>query len=132
MFAVNPSSKVPIYLQLKEAIRHQVASGALAPGERMPTVRQLAVDLAVNPNTVARVYAELTAEGYLEARQGSGTFVRAVGPELKAGRRRTITDTLRHALREALGLGYQPDELLRMVAEEIDALSGIDSERSGE
>lgn len=122
MFQVNQESKVPIYLQLKEAIRHRIVTGVLAPGARMPTVRQMAVDLAVNPNTVARVYAELTAEGYLEARQGSGTFVREVGSDLRDSRRRMVTDGLRRALQEALNLGYRPDELLKLVRTEIGLL----------
>jgi len=136
LFKVDSSSRVPLYLQLKENIRHLIASGSLAPSDRLPTVRQLAVDLAINPNTVARVYAELTAEGYLEARQGSGTYVRPVAANLRDTRRLTITDRLRSALREALNLGYTPDELASVVVTEIEALArqrmdaGSDEKRS--
>jgi len=123
LFKVDPTSKIPLYLQLKENIRHLVASGVLAPGTRLPTVRQLAVDLSINPNTVSRVYAELTAEGYLETRQGAGTYVREVGREIKERRRLAITERLRAALREALNLGYKPEELIEVVVKEVESLS---------
>lgn len=132
LFKVDPASKVPIYLQLKENIRHLISSGQLAPDERLPTVRQLAVDLAVNPNTVGRVYSELTSEGYLEARQGSGTFVREVGKELKERRRFAVTESLRESLCEALNLGYEPDDLIQVVIEEVKALSGRRNPRDRE
>jgi GntR family transcriptional regulator len=76
MLTVDPSDPTPLYAQLDRGIRAAIASGRLKPGDRLPTVRQLAVDLRVNANTVAKVYAELERAGVLATRRGIGTFVR--------------------------------------------------------
>jgi GntR family transcriptional regulator len=73
----NPSSGVPIYVQLKEQIRHAVETGALAPVDQLPGIRGLAEDLVINPNTVIKAYRELENEGVLEIRHGLGAFVAA-------------------------------------------------------
>src|SRR3954451_15026064 len=75
MFAIDASDPTPLYAQLERAIRVAIATGRLRVGERLPTVRQLAVDLRVNANTVAKVYGELERAGVLEPRRGVGTFV---------------------------------------------------------
>jgi GntR family transcriptional regulator len=74
-FNLNPKSGVPIYRQIMDQIRHGIASGRLCPGEQLPTVRALAVELAVNPNTVIKAYSLLEQQGVLTTEQGSGTFV---------------------------------------------------------
>src|SRR5262249_36204508 len=74
-FSLNPNSGVPIYRQIQDQIRYGIASGRLQPGEQLPTVRALAVDLSVNPNTVIKAYTELERQGVLTTEQGSGTFV---------------------------------------------------------
>src|ERR1700737_4749124 len=74
-FQLNPKSGVPIYRQIQDLIRYGVASGLLSPGEQLPTVRALAVELAVNPNTVIKAYTELERQGIVTTEQGSGTFV---------------------------------------------------------
>lgn len=74
-FTLNPKSGVPIYRQIMDQIRHGIASGRLCPGEQLPTVRALAVELAVNPNTVIKAYSLLEQQGVLTTEQGSGTFV---------------------------------------------------------
>ena len=71
----NPSSGVPIYLQLMEQVKHGIETGALRPGEQLPGIRPLAIELVINPNTVAKAYRELEHEGVIELRQGSGAFV---------------------------------------------------------
>lgn len=73
----NPSSGVPIYVQLKEQIRHAIETGALAPGDQLPGIRTLAETLVINPNTVIRVYRELEQESVLEIRHGLGAFIAA-------------------------------------------------------
>jgi GntR family transcriptional regulator len=75
MFRLNLESGVPVYRQIIDQVHSGRASGALAPGERLPTVRQMAVDLKVNPNTVVRAYRELELTGFLTTHQGTGTFV---------------------------------------------------------
>jgi GntR family transcriptional regulator len=75
MFRLNLETGVPVYRQIIDQVHAGRASGALRPGERLPTVRQLAVDLKVNPNTVVRAYRELELTGFLTTHQGTGTFV---------------------------------------------------------
>ena len=75
----NPSSGVPIYLQLMEQVKHAIETGALRPGEQLPGIRPLAEELVINPNTVAKAYRELEHEGVIELRQGAGAFVSAQG-----------------------------------------------------
>src|SRR5437868_8018378 len=74
-FLLDANSGVPIYRQIQDQIRYAIALQRLRPGEQLPTVRALAVDLAVNPNTVIKAYSELEREGVLTTEQGSGTFV---------------------------------------------------------
>ena len=71
----NPSSGVPIYVQIKEQIRHAIETGAISPGDQLPGIRSLAEMLIINPNTVIKVYRELEQEGVLEIRHGLGAFV---------------------------------------------------------
>ena len=77
LFRPNPSSGVPIYLQLMEQVKHSIETGALRPGEQLPGIRPLAEELVINPNTVAKVYRELEHEGVIELRHGAGAFVSA-------------------------------------------------------
>ena len=117
MFHINPSDPTPIYAQLERAIKMAIASIRLKPGDRLPTVRQLAVDLRINANTVAKVYAELERSGVLETRRGVGTFV-SDGPHQKASRRdrekdlRALCDRF---LAEAMHLGFTFDETMEQL-----------------
>src|SRR5712691_8159728 len=74
-FRLDMASGVPVYRQIMDQVMGGMASGALAPGDQLPTVRQLAVDLAVNPNTVVRAYRELEFRGVLDTQHGTGTFI---------------------------------------------------------
>jgi GntR family transcriptional regulator len=76
MFYLDPGNPAPIYAQLERAVRTSVAAGWLEPGDQLPTVRQLAVMLKINANTVARAYASLEREGIVETQRGVGTFIR--------------------------------------------------------
>src|SRR5580698_11537071 len=82
LFRPNPASGVPLYLQLMEQVKHAVETGALRAGEQLPTIRKLAEDLVMNPNTVARAYRELEHAGIIEVKHGAGAFVSqsATGP----------------------------------------------------
>src|SRR2546430_14482333 len=75
LLRVNPSSGVPIYLQLMEQVKHAIETGALRPGDQLPGMRPLAEELVINPNTVAKAYRELEHEGVIELRHGAGAFV---------------------------------------------------------
>jgi GntR family transcriptional regulator len=73
---LNPASGVPLYLQLIEHVKHSIETGAMRAGDQLPSVRQMAEDLMINPNTVARAYRDLEQEGVIELKHGSGAFVR--------------------------------------------------------
>ena len=110
---IDSQSGVPFYRQIVEQIKFGVARGRLAPGDRLPTVRQLAVDLAVNPNTVIRAYRQLESEGVIETQQGSGTFVGKERPAIDAlERRRMLDQILTDLLARASSYGFTLDEVL--------------------
>ena len=83
LFRPNPSSGVPIYLQLMEQVKHAIETGALRSGDQLPGIRPLAEELVINPNTVARVYRELEHEGVIVLRHGAGAFVSGHAPAKK-------------------------------------------------
>src|SRR2546423_9865108 len=91
LFRPNPSSGVPIYLQLMEQVKHAIETGALRPGDQLPGMRPLAEELVINPNTVAKAYRELEHEGVTELPHGPGAFVSAIAQA------KTLTDKLRPA-----------------------------------
>lgn len=121
---IEKGSAVPISRQIADQISSLCASGLLKPGARLPSVRELARELAVNQNTVLRVYERLTAEGLLEMRHGQGTFIalRTKRGQLAAQRER-IVDELRQLVRQAIGLGLSVEELHELLDE---ARQGID------
>ena len=119
-FIVDPSSPTPIYAQLDRSIRAAIATGELEAGAQLPTVRQLAVDLAVNANTVARVYAQLERDGVLETRRGVGTFVReSPSPQAtRAHRERELRELIRRFVGDAALLGFTLPELINQLGNE--------------
>jgi GntR family transcriptional regulator len=123
MFRPNPSSGVPIYLQLMEQVKHSIETGALRPGEQLPGIRPLAEELVINPNTVAKAYRELEHEGVIELRQGAGAFVSA------GARARKSTDRLRAGQAEVAAAverlrarGVTDEEIRRMFEAELAGL----------
>jgi GntR family transcriptional regulator len=121
IFTVDPRSGVPLYLQLMEQIKRGIALGTLAPGEQLPTVKALALELTVNPNTVARVYRELERDGVIDTSPGRGSFVLADGAGAEA--RRAAVDVARAAfeaaVREAKSLGLSREETQDLTARTI-------------
>ncbi len=113
-FAVDQSDKTPVYAQLERAIRSAIAAGRLTVGDQLPTVRQLAVDLRVNANTVAKVYAFLERAGVLETRRGVGTFIaaRSDTPQEEALRKTELNRLVDRFLAELSSHGFQADEAL--------------------
>jgi GntR family transcriptional regulator len=116
--SVDPRDATPIYAQLDRGLRAAIATGRLRIGERLPTVRQLAVDLQVNANTVARVYAELERAGVLETRRGIGSFVAAAPGDARPPdeRERRLREFATRVLAEAGTAGFNVDDLLRALA----------------
>jgi GntR family transcriptional regulator len=116
-FMLHPKSGVPIYRQIQDQVRYGIASGRLRPGEQLPTVRALAVDLSINPNTVIKAYSELERQGVLTTEQGSGTFVApqpalALAPEDREAKLRALCAEF---LSQAAQYGFGPEDVLRAV-----------------
>ncbi len=120
MFNVDSKNPTPIYAQLDRSIRAAIATGQLEPGSQLPTVRQLAVDLAVNANTVGRVYTQLERDGVLETRRGVGTFVRELpSPHAAlAHRERELRALIQHFVGDAALLGFTLAELISQLRNE--------------
>jgi len=113
----NPSSGVPIYLQLMEQIKHGIETGALRPGEQLPGIRPLAEELVINPNTVAKAYRELEHEGVIELRHGAGAFVSPNAREKKATDKIRAGQTIVAAAVDRLRASGMTDEEIRRVFE---------------
>ncbi|HVF42114.1 MAG TPA: GntR family transcriptional regulator [Pyrinomonadaceae bacterium] len=110
--SIDASSDVPIFRQIVQQIKTAVAMGRLQPEDPLPSVRQLAVELAVNPNTVAHAYLDLEVEGVIYKRQGAGTFVSTQGVRVsKNERRRVLGELMEKALVEGVNLGLDVEEL---------------------
>ncbi len=118
---INAESGVPIYMQIVDRIRHLVATGALRPGQQLPTIRQLAVDLRVDPNTVARAYAILDSQGVISTQQGRGTYIAEHPDEarLAAFRAEQLRQMMDHAILDALSLGYRAAEVRAAFLEQL-------------
>ena len=128
LFRPNPSSGVPIYLQLMEQVKHGIESGALRPGEQLPGIRPLAEELVINPNTVAKAYRELEHEGVIELRQGAGAFVSDNGPSKKDAERVRAAQTAVAATVDKLRARGVADEDIRRLFEAELAAEGKRSE----
>ncbi|HQN01219.1 MAG TPA: GntR family transcriptional regulator [Candidatus Hydrogenedentes bacterium] len=129
---INPKEGKPIYRQIMDQVKYLIASGRLSPGDELPTVRGLAQDLLINPNTVARAYRELEQAGILVTRQGAGTYVSTQGTPLsREACGRLLLERARALAAEAWHLGYRLEDtlsLLRRAHEEQQAEQHNDKE----
>ena len=117
-FRIDPSSRLPIYRQLRNQFREAVARGILEPEERLPSVRELSRTLVVNPNTIARVYTELEREGLLNTRPGLGVFVAQPKAELtREVRKERLDKLLDEFLTETVHLAFGAAEVVGLVSE---------------
>ena len=122
---IATGSPLPIYRQIAEQIRRAVATGQLAPGEQLPSVRSLAEDLVINPNTVARTYTDLIRDGVLEAQKAKGVFVAQSRPVYtKTELRRRLDGSLQAFVNEGLVLGFTPDELTTALEKKLRQVAG--------
>jgi GntR family transcriptional regulator len=120
LFAIEPANGVPIYEQIARQIKFAIAGGAYRPGEIVPSVRDLAQRLAVNPNTVAKAYRDLQQAGILTTLRGTGLAVADGAPKVcRADRVRLIRQRLRQALLEAKQSQLDADQLKRLIDEEL-------------
>ena len=125
IISVDVHDPTPIYAQLERGLRAAVATGRLRPGDQLPTVRQLAVDLSVNANTVARVYAELERAGAIETRRGVGSFIRATPAEAHPPREheRRLRAFITRMLADADRAGFTVDDVIAALS--ADRLSQV-------
>ena len=114
IFTVDPRSGVPIYLQLIDQVKRAVALGTLASGEQLPTVKALALELTVNPNTVARAYRDLEHDGVIETSPGRGSFVKPNGVASDTLREDVAGPALDLAVRAAKGYGLDENGVRRL------------------
>lgn len=122
-YRIDSKSGVPFYRQIIEQVKFAMARGDLGPGDQLPTVRQLSVDLSINPNTVIRAYKEMEIEGLLETHQGSGTFVTSQRPEIDhIERQRMLDQILTEMLARASSYGLSLDEVLGGLKQRKDVL----------
>lgn len=120
MLQVDPTSNVPIYEQIVTQIAYEIAAGKLAVEEPIPSVRQMAADILINPNTIARAYRELQQMDVLEQRRGLGLFVTKQAPKLcRALRADRVRTRLREVLNEAVDSALGVDEIEKMVQQEL-------------
>ena len=117
MVQINYRDPRPIYEQLRDSFRQLILTGVLAPGEKMPSVRELAAQLAINPNTIQRAYRELESEGCICSVPGRGSFVCRTDAALLA-RRASLTGELRRAAAALRELGLTEAEITALVKEE--------------
>jgi GntR family transcriptional regulator len=121
--SIDARDRTPIYAQLERALRAAVATGRLQPGDQLPTVRQLAVDLSVNANTVARVYAELERAGVIETRRGVGSFVCGTAARAHPPREhdRRLRAFITRVLADADAAGFTLEDVVQALEEHRSA-----------
>jgi GntR family transcriptional regulator len=114
---IDPDRSLPIFMQIIEGVRLAVATGRVRPGERIPSIRDLAVEIRVNPNTVARAYLELDRAGVIETKRGLGYFVSAEtnGSLAEHERQEILEDRVKDLLRAATDLGFKPEEVKAVI-----------------
>ncbi len=117
---IDPRSPTPLYAQIAARLKLAVAAGELRPGETLPSVRQLAARLRVNPATIVQAYRDLEGEGFVEMKQGAGTFVREVASDRRgAERAKQAVRLVRQMLQHAGQLGVTTDELTEAIRQEL-------------
>ncbi len=125
-FSIEPSNGVAIYEQIVRQVKFAIAEGTLGPGQLLPSVRILSQQLAINPNTIARAFQHLQADGVLESLRGRGLAVCATAADhCRNARQLIIESRLRSVLVEGLHSGLAADDLRRIVAHQLDELVGM-------
>jgi len=127
-FHIDPHSGVPVYRQMIDQFKYYVASGGFKPGEQLPSIRELAQSLAINPTTVVRVYTELERDGVIEMRHGKGAFVVGSARRITATEReRALRRLARQLAVEAFQTGAAAGLVLKIVREELAELDASDA-----
>jgi GntR family transcriptional regulator len=130
LFRIEPDGPVPIYEQISAQIIYNIAAGGLEPGTLIPSVRDLAEQLLVHPNTVARAFQDLERDGLLATRRGRGMEVTADAPgSCRARRQEIVRQRIRQALHEAVSSALPPDAIRKLVEEELARANGRHASR---
>jgi GntR family transcriptional regulator len=116
-FSLDNGSGVPVYRQIINQIENAVVSGRMVVGDRLPTIRSLAVSLKINPNTIAKAYNELEIRGILETQVGSGTYISNKKPEVVDARQKRLREVAERFLGETAELGAGKDEVIKLLNE---------------
>ena len=121
MFEISFNEHIPIYIQISDQIKHMIATGELKPGDQLPTVRQMAADLRINFNTVARAYRQLDEAKIISTQHGRGTFILEPGTnvESQALREEDLKALTRHYLTQAERLGFSPEKVKELFEEKL-------------
>lgn len=127
MIQIATGDPRPLFRQILDGLRLKIATGELAPGTRLPSVRGLAMQLTINPNTVGRAYSQLTQEGLIESRKGVGVFVLEPRQQLSdPERQRRLDEAAQQFVNAVISLGFEPEEILDHLAKELSLLSQTD------
>src|SRR5579884_2326630 len=126
---VNAKNGIPIYVQIVEQVKRALEVGILQPGERLPTVRQLAIELTIAPNTIVKAYNELQLMDLVESKQGVGTVVKAgINDSLRKQHIATLNDRLREIVQDAYSLGVTREELCSSFQVEVERRYPVEKE----
>lgn len=118
---IDPAAPEPLFEQIGQRVKESVAAGLMAPGDRLPSVRELARELAINPNTVARAYEALERDGVIVRRQGSGCFITEQASPLRDDeRKKRLSEQARRLVTEAFHLGFDAADIEAAVSSELD------------
>jgi GntR family transcriptional regulator len=120
VYLLNPTSGVPLYVQLQQQVQQRILTGQLADGKQLPSVRDLSAQLGLNPLTVSKVYQLLERDGFVETRRGLGTYVSHQAPALRLeARRRQVEPAVEQLVTEALHLGLSEREIQSLLTEKF-------------
>lgn len=129
LFQIDPHSGVPVYRQIMDQVRYHLAAGTLKPGQQLPSIRELAGSLAVNPTTIVKAYTELEHDNVIDLRRGLGAFVSASPPVMGAAERRRRLRALAGRLAvEARQMGAGDEDILEAVRQELGRLPEPDAD----
>ncbi|QGP90858.1 Bacterial regulatory protein, gntR family [Neomoorella glycerini] len=117
--AIDWDSGIPLWLQVKQGLLRQILAGVYKPGDQLPTVRQLAVELSINYNTVNRAYMELEREGFIVSRKGKGTFVAELGTVNKQTELNIVEEIIDAFLEKIIAAGVSPDAIIDLLQKRL-------------
>lgn len=132
LFSIDESSGLPVWVQLRNRFVYLIKTGRLKPGDQLPSVRGLAADVAVNYNTVSKVYVDLERDGYVTTVRGKGVFVRKRDDVEDEGMRTVADAVLRDAVRKCLNLGMSLDEVSGLAGEVVESIRRASDVRQAE